>query len=49
MTSRGLNYWESTDGRDQRLIFAMNGMLQELDARKSNSVQWPAEFCHASL
>ena len=22
MTSRGMNYWESTDGRDQRLIFA---------------------------
>src|SRR6185436_3277422 len=23
MTSRGMNYWESADGRDQRLIFAM--------------------------
>src|SRR5512145_2558805 len=23
MTSRGMNYWESPDGRDQRLIFAM--------------------------
>ena len=24
MTSRGMNYWESADGRDRRLIFAMN-------------------------
>src|SRR5689334_4203416 len=24
MTSRGMNYWESPGGRDQRLIFAMN-------------------------
>ena len=24
MTSRGMMYWESRDGRDQRLIFAMN-------------------------
>ena len=29
MTTRGLNYWESADGRDQRLIFAMNSLLQE--------------------
>jgi quinoprotein glucose dehydrogenase len=27
MTSRGMNYWESSDGRDQRLIFAMNTLL----------------------
>ena len=38
MTSRGMNYWESTDGRDQRLIFAMNGMLQELDAKTGKSI-----------
>src|SRR5689334_9512941 len=28
MTSRGMNYWESAGGRDQRLIFAMNSMMQ---------------------
>ena len=33
MTSRGMNYWESADGRDQRLIFAMDSLLQELDAK----------------
>src|SRR6185503_4676330 len=31
MTSRGFNYWESRDGRDQRLIFAMDSLLQEVD------------------
>jgi quinoprotein glucose dehydrogenase len=38
MTSRGMNYWESADGREQRLIFAMNGLLQELDAKTGKSV-----------
>src|SRR4030095_12986099 len=27
MTSRGMNYWESADGGDRRLIFAMNSLL----------------------
>ena len=38
MTSRGMNYWESADGREQRLIFAMNGLLQEVDAATGKSV-----------
>jgi quinoprotein glucose dehydrogenase len=38
MTSRGFNYWESADGRDQRLIFAMNGLLQEVDAKTGKSI-----------
>jgi quinoprotein glucose dehydrogenase len=38
MTSRGMNYWESADGRDQRLIFAMDGLLQEVDATTGKSV-----------
>jgi quinoprotein glucose dehydrogenase len=38
MTSRGMNYWESDDGRDQRLIFAMNSLLQEVDAKTGKSV-----------
>ena len=38
MTSRGMNYWRSADGRDQRLIFAMNSLLQEVDARTGKSV-----------
>ena len=38
MTSRGFNYWESADGRDQRLSFAMNSLLQELDAKTGKSI-----------
>ena len=32
MTARGMNYWASKDGKDRRLIFAMNDYLQEIDA-----------------
>ena len=38
MTSRGMNYWESADGRDQRLIFAMNSLLQQVDAKTGTSI-----------
>ena len=38
MTSRGMNYWQSADGHDARLVFAMNSLLQELDARTGKSV-----------
>jgi quinoprotein glucose dehydrogenase len=38
MTSRGINYWESPDGTDQRLIFAMNSLLQEVDAKTGKSI-----------
>ena len=30
---RGVNYWESKDGKDRRLIFSANNMLQEIDAQ----------------
>jgi quinoprotein glucose dehydrogenase len=30
-TNRGFNRWISTDGKDRRLIFAVDGYLQELD------------------
>lgn len=38
MTSRGFNYWESRDGSDRRLIFAMDSLLQEVDARTGKSI-----------
>ena len=38
MTSRGFNYWESPDGADRRLIFAMNSLLQQVDARTGKSI-----------
>src|SRR4051794_13289222 len=38
MSARGMNYWESQDGKDRRLIFAMNDYLQEIDAATGLSV-----------
>jgi len=38
MTSRGINYWESANGADQRLIFSMNSLLQEVDAKTGKSI-----------
>ena len=35
---RGVNYWESKDGTDRRLIFSTNNFLQEIDARTGESV-----------
>src|SRR5436190_4671213 len=31
--TRGINYWESANGKDRRLIFSANNLLQELDAQ----------------
>ena len=33
LTNRGLNYWESPDRSDRRLLYAVNNNLQALDAR----------------
>lgn len=38
MTTRGMDYWESPDGRDRRLIFSMNDYLQEIDASTGKSI-----------
>src|SRR5215210_3642617 len=38
MSARGMNYWESKDGKDRRLIFSMNDFLQEIDARTGLSI-----------
>jgi glucose dehydrogenase len=38
MTARGMNYWESADGKDRRLIFSMNDYLQEMDATTGLSI-----------
>jgi len=37
-TRRGFNYWESADGRDRRLIFAVDDYLQEVDAATGKSI-----------
>lgn len=38
VTARGLNYWESKDGADRRLLFASGQMLQAIDARTGKSI-----------
>jgi len=38
ITSKGINYWESADGSDRRLIFAIDGFLQAIDARTGQSI-----------
>ncbi len=38
VTRRGMNYWESKDGKDRRLIFSINDYLQEIDANTGKSI-----------
>ena len=38
MTSKGINYWESQDGKDRRLIFAIDSFLQQIDATTGKSI-----------
>jgi quinoprotein glucose dehydrogenase len=35
---RGINYWESEDHQDRRLIFQKNGFLEEIDAKTGKSI-----------
>ena len=35
---RGINFWQSEDGKDKRLIFWVNSFMQEIDARTGKSV-----------
>jgi len=38
ITNRGINYWESRDRRDRRLLFVMDDLLQAIDARTGKSI-----------
>ncbi len=38
ITNRGINYWESKDGSDRRLLFASNHVLHAIDARTGTPV-----------
>lgn len=38
ITRKGLNYWESKDRKDRRLIFTLNNTLQEIDASTGKSI-----------
>jgi glucose dehydrogenase len=38
ITNRGINYWESKDRADRRLLFAANHFLQAIDARTGKPI-----------
>jgi quinoprotein glucose dehydrogenase len=38
ITHRGINYWESKDRRDRRLLFSANHALQAIDARTGKPI-----------
>jgi quinoprotein glucose dehydrogenase len=38
INSKGINYWESEDGNDRRLIFSVQSFLQEIDARTGKTI-----------
>lgn len=38
LTRRGINYWESRDGKDKRLIFTLNNTLQAINAVTGKSI-----------
>jgi quinoprotein glucose dehydrogenase len=38
ITNRGLNYWQSADGSDRRLLFAVRNQLQAIDARTGSTI-----------
>ncbi|MBE7173034.1 MAG: PQQ-binding-like beta-propeller repeat protein [Williamsia sp.] len=38
LTRRGINYWESKDRKDRRLLFTLNNSLQAIDALTGKSV-----------
>ena len=38
IASRGINYWESKDRKDRRLVLQINHHIQEIDARTGKSI-----------
>ena len=38
INSRGVNYWQSEDGKDKRLLFSVNSFLQEIDASTGKTI-----------
>src|SRR5580704_3167099 len=38
MEGRGINYWESKDGKDRRILISINNYLQEVDANSGKSI-----------
>src|SRR5262245_11840841 len=38
LSARGVNYWQSADGKDKRIIFNQGVYLQEIDAKTGKSI-----------
>ena len=38
ITNRGINYWESKDRSDRRLLFCSNHLLRAIDARTGKPI-----------
>ena len=38
ITSRGVNFWQSADGKDKRILFSINSFLQAIDATTGKSI-----------
>src|SRR6185503_10322167 len=38
INARGINYWQSEDGKDKRLLFSINSFLQAIDAKTGKSI-----------
>jgi quinoprotein glucose dehydrogenase len=38
LTTRGIAFWQSKDGKDRRLIFTINNFIEEIDARTGKSI-----------
>ena len=38
IVARGINYWQSADGKDKRLLFSINSYLQAIDAATGKSI-----------
>ena len=39
VSRRGLNYWESKNKKDKRLVFTLNNSIQEIDAITGKSIR----------
>jgi len=39
ITSRGINYWQSKDGSERRLLFSSNHFLRAIDARTGKTIE----------
>ena len=38
INTRGINYWQSENGKDRRLLFSINSFLQAIDAQTGKSI-----------